>query len=190
MKTFIFLLSFVSVICLISCGKTDSDSKPEPTTPTTANTPTGTTPTGTTPTANTPTGITPTGTTPTANTSGKQKYSSPSGQGRHPPIATPTTTICNINNYKDFINKPGVHNCYLQGADLRRSVVDLQGANLQGADLTEAILQGANLQGADLRGAKFDRANLKWVDMRGAKITKEQEGFLKRLGFSGMVVVE
>ena len=71
MKTFILLFSFVSVICLISCGKTDSDSEPT-TTPTantpTANTPTGTTPTGTTPTTQTPTGTTPTGTTPTGST--------------------------------------------------------------------------------------------------------------------------
>ena len=134
MKAIILLFSFVSVICFISCGKTDSDS--EPTTPT-GTTPTGTTPTGTTPTANTPTGTTPTGTTPIAkNTPGKQKYQSPSGQGRHPPL------VCNIHNYKDFIKKPGIHNCNLEGANLEGAyflqTVDLEGANLERAKVTES----------------------------------------------------
>jgi len=60
---------------------------------------------------------------------------------------------CNINNYKDFIYKPGVHRCDLRGADLRE--VDLTGAYLSYSDLS-----GADLTGAKLDNAKFFRANL------------------------------
>jgi Pentapeptide repeats (8 copies) len=64
----------------------------------------------------------------------------------------------------------------LQGADL--SVALLQGANLQraqlqDADLSVAQLQGANLsdaglQGADLRGAQLQGANLQRANLKGA----------------------
>ena len=58
---------------------------------------------------------------------------------------------CNIKNYKDFIKKPGIHNCNLQGADLWMRY--LRGANLQGADLTGANLPFADLEEADLQVA-------------------------------------
>ena len=193
MKALILLFSFVSVICLISCGKTDS----EPTT-----TPTGTTPTPT-PTANTAT--TPTGITPTATTPEKQKYQSPSGQGRHPPLV-----VCNIQNYKNFIRKPGIHNCNLREAKLRE--VDLEGANLQRADLRGAYLAGTNfyqadLRGVDLRGAilyhflenphfpligavRRLEAILVGANLTGAKVTRKQAEYLTAQGLSGFVVVE
>ena len=65
MKIIILWLSFVGVLCLISCN---TESELEPTTTPTANTPTGTTPTTQTPTGTTPTTQTPTGTTPTTQT--------------------------------------------------------------------------------------------------------------------------
>ena len=54
----------------------------------------------------------------------------------------------------------------LQGADLREA--DLRWANLQGADLRWANLQGANLREADLREADLQGADLRWADLRGA----------------------
>ena len=187
MKTIILLLSFVSVLCLISCKKDDTKASTTPTTQT---------PTGTTPTTQTPTG-----TTPTANTPGKQKYQSPSGQGRHPPIPTPTTTtICNIHNYKNFIKKPGVHNCDFRGANLFG--LFLLRANLQGADLREVDLSGTNFEGADLRGAIFYGSKtpgslipewevyLQDAILTGAKVTKNQAKYLESQGYSDFVVVE
>jgi hypothetical protein len=47
-----------------------------------------------------------------------------------------------------------------------RSVVDLLGADLRGANLREA-----NLGGADLRGADLSRANLGGADLRGADLS-------------------
>ncbi len=75
---------------------------------------------------------------------------------------------CNIANYKDFINKKGVHNC------------DLQGANLRWADL----------RGADLRRADLQWTNFRYADLEEAKVTAEQAEYLKSEGFSGFVVVE
>ena len=120
---------------------------------------------------------------------------------------------CNIENYKDFINKPGVHNCNLQwmilrdidlrgnlrGADLRGA--DLRGAYLYMADLRDTDLRGARLEGADLqwadlnradlRGARLEGADLQWADLRGAKVTQKQNEYLKKFGLiSGFVVVE
>ena len=167
MKALILLFSFVSILCFISCGKTDSDSKPEPTTTPTANTPTATTPTATTPTATTP-------------TAGKQKYSSPSGQGRHPPL------VCNIHNYKDFIKKPGDHHCNLEGANLKHAnlvFTNLTGANLRGADLRYADLREADLRGARLAQVKWEGAKL-----TGAKVTPLQAVSLIGQGFKGFVI--
>ena len=146
MKAIILLFSFVSFLCLISCGKTDSDSKPT------------TTPITQTPPAN----------TPTASTPENQKTSIRPGQDRHPPL------VCNIQNYKDFIKKPGVHNCNLYGAYLRWE--NFQATNLVGADLRWANLQrayfgeGANLTGAKLQGAKLQEAKLRGANLTGATI--------------------
>ena len=46
---------------------------------------------------------------------------------------------------------------------------DLRGADLSGADLSEADLRGADLSRADLRGADLSGANLSRADLRGAK---------------------
>ncbi len=53
---------------------------------------------------------------------------------------------------------------YLRGADL-------SGANLRGADLSYADLRGANLSDADLRGADLSYANLHGADLRGANLS-------------------
>ena len=82
-----------------------------------------------------------------------------------------------IENYQDFINKLGIHNCNLQDADLRG--VDLQEAKLIGADLRGAFLQDADLRGANLLGADFT----------GAKVTQRQAEYLKAKGLSGFFVV-
>ena len=75
---------------------------------------------------------------------------------------------CNIENYKDFINKEGFHSCDLREADLRL------------ADLREADLYKADLYKVDLRGA----------GLTGAKVTQDQAEYLRSRGLSGFVVVE
>ena len=93
---------------------------------------------------------------------------------------------CNLENYQDFIDKPGVHNCNLRGMIFRDEpfvyslfevismitdktplMVDLKWANLKGADLQDADLERANLIGADLSWA-----NLKGADLTGAWLYK------------------
>ena len=98
---------------------------------------------------------------------------------------------CNIDNYKDFIDKRGVYNCDLQGVIFRDESVyslfglidapaDLRGANLRRANLANANLEYANLEGADLRGAylykaylykaNLEYADLRWAYLRGADL--------------------
>jgi len=48
--------------------------------------------------------------------------------------------------------------------------MDLEGAQLQGADLSGCDFRGAILREADLRGAKFTDAQLTRADLRGAKM--------------------
>ena len=79
---------------------------------------------------------------------------------------------CTIENYQDFIDKPGLHVCNLQDADLR------------GADLFNADLRGADLQYAKLQGA-----NLRFVRFRGAKVKPEQAKYLRAKRLSGFVIV-
>ena len=94
--------------------------------------------------------------------------------------------ICDIKNFHNFINKPGVHKCYLAGADF--SGQNLQRANLAGADLQAAKFEGADLSYANLQKAQvhaelvqlgvsrerlieptnFTGAILKGADLRGA----------------------
>ena len=88
------------------------------------------------------------------------------------PAPTPQPT-CNIGNYKDFINKEGVHKC------------DLSKANFQGAKL-----QGANLSGADLRNTRLNGADLREVSLTGAKVTNEQAKYLRTKGLNGFVIVK
>ena len=62
---------------------------------------------------------------------------------------------------------------YLYGANLRGadlSEADLYGANLRGADLSEADLSGADLSRADLSGADLSKANLSRADLIGANL--------------------
>jgi len=61
----------------------------------------------------------------------------------------------------------------LTGADFGRAQLQgatLKGASLRGADLREANLQGADLDQADLRGANLDRAQLQGASLRGVKV--------------------
>ena len=61
------------------------------------------------------------------------------------------------------VNAPNLRGADLTGADLTE-------AYLQGADLTEAYLQGADLQGADLQGADLQGAYLRGANLRGANL--------------------
>jgi hypothetical protein len=56
---------------------------------------------------------------------------------------------------------------YLAGQDLDGANLDT--ADLRGLDLSDASLIGANLRKTLLSGAKFDRANLKGADLWGAQ---------------------
>jgi len=61
----------------------------------------------------------------------------------------------------------------LTGADFGRAQLQgatLRGARLRGADLRAANLQGADLDQADLRGANLDRAQLQGASLRGVKV--------------------
>jgi hypothetical protein len=65
------------------------------------------------------------------------------------------------------LNRANLSGADLSGADLSRA--DLSGANLSGADLSRANLSGADLSradlsGADLSGADLNSNNLKYVD--------------------------
>jgi hypothetical protein len=62
----------------------------------------------------------------------------------------------------------------LQGADLSRANlnrVDLSGAHLQGANLIGTYLQGADLSGADLQGANLATAQLGGANLRRAHLS-------------------
>ncbi len=74
--------------------------------------------------------------------------------------------VCNSENYRDFINKEGIHFCNLQKVDLAYKA-SLRGANLRGADLFNKDLRNLDLRGADLRGA-----NLRWTDLRRAYLVE------------------
>ena len=70
-----------------------------------------------------------------------------------------------------------LNNADLSGAQLQGA--DLLGAQLQGADLSRAQLQGANLSGADLEGANIsgadlERANLSKAQLQGADLSTAQ----------------
>jgi len=68
-------------------------------------------------------------------------------------------------NGKTLLEVPGNT---LVGADLRRA--NLEGAFLVDADLRDAYLYRTNLRGADLRGADLRGANLRGADIRGANV--------------------
>ncbi len=99
-----------------------------------------------------------------------------------------TLSLCNTNNYQDYINKPGNHQCNLRWADLRG--VDLRDANLRGASLFRADLHDANLRGADLFLADLFLANLSSADFTDAKVDRVLATYLTSQGISGFIVVE
>lgn len=69
------------------------------------------------------------------------------------------------------VNKAEVEQAVREGRSLERADLrgaDLRGAYLVGANLRGAYLVGANLEGADLRGANLVWANLVGADLRGA----------------------
>ena len=165
MKTLTLLLSFVFVSCLISCQR-NTKSEPKPTTP------------KATPILNFPSPKAPPPTPePTPTQPEEQKTSVRLGQDRHPPIA------CNIQNYTEFIAKPGVHNCNLERAWLRFSrylhAINLQGANLKDARLTGSDIRGSNLRFTKLEGADLRFANLRFTSLRGADLTGADLRFAK-----------
>ena len=49
-------------------------------------------------------------------------------------------------------------------------VLNLEGANLSGADLENVNLEGADLQGANLQHTFLLRANLQYADLTGANL--------------------
>lgn len=86
-----------------------------------------------------------------------------------------------LEKHKKWIkNEPGGERADLQGANLQRAnlyKVDLWGADLRGANLREATFWGADLQGADfwetnLQGADLKGANLQGTDLQGANLQK------------------
>ena len=99
---------------------------------------------------------------------------------------------CNIENYQDFINKPGIHNCDLRGANLKNedfSFDNLKGADLRGAKLPKNTMYGADLAGADLReldlrgvslhAVNLTGADLREADLRGVSLQKLKPGLKK-----------
>ena len=110
-------------------------------------------------------------------------------------------STCNIYNYKDYIDTPGSHQCYLRGASLwgaNLTEANLRGADLRGANLFRAKLRSADLRGAnlykaklrsaDLRGANLFRANLSDANFTNAKVDPDLGAYLTSQGISGFVV--
>jgi uncharacterized protein YjbI with pentapeptide repeats len=65
--------------------------------------------------------------------------------------------------------------CNLQGVDLERADlrgVNLSNANLTGADLEKADLSDANLSGANLTNADLEEANLTGANLQNANLTR------------------
>ncbi|MGD0526001.1 MAG: DUF2169 domain-containing protein [Polyangiaceae bacterium] len=62
-----------------------------------------------------------------------------------------------------------------------------EGANFDGADLTDAFLRGSSLKGASFEGARLDGADLSECDLTGAKLTAAQmkSALLIRTDLSG-----
>jgi Pentapeptide repeats (8 copies) len=71
------------------------------------------------------------------------------------------------------LNGVDLSKAVLAGANLGWAIIetDARGANLQGANLTGASLNHANLREADLRGATLAGVSLLGTDLRGANLT-------------------
>jgi len=85
-----------------------------------------------------------------------------------------------LNLHKLYLNDQGGERLNLEGADLR-------GANLRFADLRRVNLKGAdlgrvNLEGADLRSADLGRVNLEGADLRYANLISAD---LRRVNLEG-----
>ena len=89
---------------------------------------------------------------------------------------------CNIENYRDFIYRPGVHKCDLRRVAFRDksfsslfglidAPANLSGVNFEGADLTEVDLQGADLTWANLHRAILPDADLRGADLEDADLS-------------------
>jgi len=65
----------------------------------------------------------------------------------------------------------------LRHAYLLNCNFNMHKANLQGADLSNAVLSGVNLTEADLRGANLNKARIYMVDFRGADFRGASLGF-------------
>ena len=84
-----------------------------------------------------------------------------------------------LNLHKLYLNDQGGERLNLEGADLRGAnlrFADLRRVNLEGADLGRVNLEGANLISADLRrvnleGADLRYANLRFADLKGANLS-------------------
>ena len=72
------------------------------------------------------------------------------------------------------LNKANLRHADLQRANLQEAnleYADLYNANLWGANLTEAELCGANLTGACLQKAEFRGADLRWAKLQGLSLS-------------------
>ncbi len=84
----------------------------------------------------------------------------------------PNGTIQDTRQLKELCSQYRPAKIYLQGADLQGvelSCLDLSGANLENADMNAAILIGVSLEGADISGANLTRARLDEADLAGVK---------------------
>ena len=81
---------------------------------------------------------------------------------------------CNLENYQNFIDKPGVHKCDLREANFKKAVfykTNLDGVKLDHAKMAEADLREADLSGADLRGANLEGGDLRNAILEGADLS-------------------
>jgi WD40 repeat protein len=84
----------------------------------------------------------------------------------------PDGTIKDTGQLKKLCSQNRPAKIYLQGANLQGvelSWLDLSGANLEKADMNAAILIGVSLVGADISGANLTRARLDEADLTGVK---------------------
>ncbi len=98
-------------------------------------------------------------------------------------------STCNINNFRQYINKLGRTNCSLSGVDLSKlflAEANFSGATFYFSNLRGAYLRGSNFTGADLLLANLKRAN--WLEESAKQreaITKQREqnskSFIKKI---------
>jgi hypothetical protein len=92
---------------------------------------------------------------------------------------TPTVTAKNATYNPEHLKRlkktKNCINCDLQGANLNGANLenaDLQGANIEGTNLQGADLRNANIKGANLEGSKLDGANLLGANLQGAYLRR------------------